>query len=77
MSALILNEATLSFIGIGVQPPRPSWGLMISESFQFLQSHPYLVVVPATALSVTVVSFNLLGETLSEWLDPKLRQRTR
>ena len=50
---------------------------MISESFQFLQSHPYLVVVPATALSVTVVSFNLLGETLSEWLDPKLRQRTR
>ena len=77
VSALILNEATLSFIGIGVQPPRPSWGLMISESFQFLQSHPYLVVVPATALSVTVVSFNLLGETLSEWLDPKLRQRTR
>src|SRR5438445_1317775 len=76
VSALILTEATLSFIGIGVQPPRPSWGLMISESFQFLQSHPDLVIVPATVLSLTVVSFNLLGESIAEGLDPKLRRRT-
>jgi ABC-type dipeptide/oligopeptide/nickel transport system permease subunit len=75
VSALILTEATLSFIGIGVQPPRPSWGLMISESFQFLQSHPYLVIVPATALSLTVVSFNLVGESLAERLDPRQQRR--
>ena len=74
VSALILIEATLSFIGIGVQPPQPSWGLMISDSFQYLQSHPYLVIVPATALSLTVVCFNVVGESLGEWLDPRLRQ---
>ena len=75
VSALVLTEATLSFIGIGVQPPRPSWGLMISESFQYLQSHPYLVIVPATALSLTVVSFNVVGESLAERLDPRQRRR--
>ena len=75
VSALVLTEATLSFIGIGVQPPRPSWGLMINESFQYLQSHPYLVIVPATALSLTVVSFNVIGESLAERLDPRQRRR--
>jgi ABC-type dipeptide/oligopeptide/nickel transport system permease subunit len=71
VSALVLTEATLSFIGIGVQPPRPSWGLMINEAFQFLQSHPYLVIVPATALSLTVIAFNVLGESLAERLAPR------
>jgi ABC-type dipeptide/oligopeptide/nickel transport system permease subunit len=75
VSALVLTEATLSFIGIGVQPPRPSWGLMIYESFQFLQSHPYLVIVPATALSLTVIAFNVFGESLAERLDPRHRGR--
>jgi len=75
VSALVLTEATLSFIGIGVQPPRPSWGLMINEAFQFLQSHPYLVIVPATALSLTVTAFNVLGESLAERLDPRQRGR--
>ena len=75
VSALVLTEATLSFIGIGVQPPRPSWGLMINEGFQYLQSHPYLVIVPATALSLTVVSFNVIGESLAERLDPRQRRR--
>ncbi len=74
VSAVILIEATLSFIGIGVQPPRPSWGLMISESFQFLHSHPFLMVVPATVLSLTVIAFNLVGQALTERLDPSLRQ---
>jgi len=74
VSAVILIEATLSFIGIGVQPPRPSWGLMISESFQFLHSHPFLLVVPATVLSLTVIAFNLVGQALTERLDPALRR---
>ena len=74
VSAVILIEATLSFIGIGVQPPRPSWGLMISESFQFLHSHPFLLVVPASVLSLTVIAFNLVGQALTERLDPALRR---
>jgi ABC-type dipeptide/oligopeptide/nickel transport system permease subunit len=74
VSAVILIEATLSFIGIGVQPPRPSWGLMISESFQFLHSHPFLLVVPATVLSLTVIAFNLVGQALTERLDPAFRR---
>jgi peptide/nickel transport system permease protein len=73
VSALILTEATLSFIGIGVQPPRPSWGLMISESFQHLQSHPHLVIVPAVVLSLTVVAFNLVGGSLTAAFDPRKR----
>jgi ABC-type dipeptide/oligopeptide/nickel transport system permease subunit len=74
VSAVILIEATLSFIGIGVQPPRPSWGLMISESFPFLHCHPFLLVVPATVLSLTVIAFNLVGQALTERLDPSLRR---
>jgi peptide/nickel transport system permease protein len=73
VSALILIEATLSFIGIGVQPPRPSWGLMINESFQYLQSHSHLVIVPAVVLSLTVVAFNLVGGALTSAFDPRRR----
>lgn len=71
VSTLVLAEATLSFIGIGVQPPRPSWGQMIYESFQYLDAHPLLLVFPAAALSVTVIAFNLVGEFLSRVLDPR------
>ncbi len=74
VSFLVLAEATLSFIGIGVQPPRPSWGQMIYTGFQYLNSHPSLVVIPATALSLTVISFNLVGEALSALLDPRYRR---
>jgi len=74
VSSLVLAEATLSFIGIGVQPPRPSWGQMIYQGFQYLGSHPSLVIVPATALSATVISFNLVGESLAGLLDPRNRQ---
>ncbi len=74
VSFLILAEATLSFIGIGVQPPRPSWGQMIFEGFQYLRTHPALVIVPATALSLTVISFNLVGEALAALLDPRRRR---
>ena len=65
VSILILAEATLSFIGIGVQPPRPSWGLMISDSFQYLGGQPQLVIIPAAALSLTVAALNLVGESLA------------
>ncbi len=74
VSFLVLAEATLSFIGIGVQPPRPSWGQMIYESFQYLRSHPALLVIPASALSLTVISFNVVGEALGALLDPRCRR---
>lgn len=61
---IILLEATLSFVGVGVQPPRPSWGLMIQEAFGYLRSAPYLIAAPSIVLSLTVISLNLLGEAL-------------
>ena len=73
VSILILAEATLSFIGIGVQPPRPSWGLMISDSFQYLGSQPQLVAIPAAALSLTVAALNVFGESLGQRFIPGQR----
>jgi ABC-type dipeptide/oligopeptide/nickel transport system permease subunit len=74
VSALILVEAALSFVGVGVQPPRPSWGLMINEAFPFLRSQPYLLIIPAVFLSVTVISLNVFGEALADALDPHRRR---
>lgn len=70
---IILLEATLSFVGVGVQPPRPSWGLMIQEAFGYLRSAPYLILGPSVFLSLTVVSLNLLGESLVDRLNPRRR----
>ena len=74
-SAIILVEAALSFVGVGVQPPRPSWGLMINEAFPYLRSQPHLLVVPSIVLSLTVISLNLFGEALADALDPHRRRR--
>jgi len=73
-SAIILVEAALSFVGVGVQPPRPSWGLMINEAFPYLRSQPYLLAVPAVVLSLTVISLNIFGEALADALDPHRRR---
>jgi len=69
----ILYEAFLSFIGLGVNPPTPSWGGMISEGIQGLRSFPHLTFVPAAALSVTLLAFNFLGDGIRDALDPRLR----
>jgi ABC-type dipeptide/oligopeptide/nickel transport system permease subunit len=74
VSAIILAEASLSFVGVGVQPPMPSWGLMINEAFQYLRSQPALLAVPALFLSLTVISLNVLGEALADALDPHRRR---
>jgi ABC-type dipeptide/oligopeptide/nickel transport system permease subunit len=71
---VILTEATLSFLGVGVQRPIPSWGVLIADSFQSLQSFPYLTIVPCLALSVTILALNFLGEGLAEALDPRFRR---
>ena len=69
----ILLEAFLSFIGLGVDAPTPSWGIMINEGFQALRSAPHIILVPAAALSLTVLAFNFLGDGLRDAFDPRQR----
>ena len=69
----ILVEAFLSFIGLGVNPPMPSWGGMISEGFRAMRSHPHIVIFPGLAMSLTLLAFNFLGDGLRDALDPRMR----
>ncbi|HEX3127916.1 MAG TPA: ABC transporter permease [Thermoanaerobaculia bacterium] len=71
ISNLILLEASLSFLGLGVQPPTPTWGNMIAEGRDALYNAWWIAVFPGAALAVTVVSFNLLADGLRDFLDPK------
>ncbi|MCL2631762.1 MAG: ABC transporter permease [Coriobacteriia bacterium] len=71
IGSAILSEAALSFLGLGVQQPQPSWGLMISEGQTFLSSSPWLVFCPGVAILTTVLAFTLLGDGLRDALDVK------
>jgi peptide/nickel transport system permease protein len=71
----ILLEATLSFLGAGVQPPNSSWGTMISEGFEALYNEPILTIIPGTAILLTVLSVNVFGDGLRDALDPKSKVR--
>ncbi|MCL1802294.1 MAG: ABC transporter permease [Eubacteriaceae bacterium] len=66
----ILSEATLSFLGVGAEPPTASWGLMVSENKQFLFSQPWVAIAPGIAVLLLVISFNFLGDGLRDALDP-------
>lgn len=70
----ILYEAGISFLGLGVIPPMPSWGLMISEAIPNMRSHPYMLVFPAVTLSMTVLAFNFLGDGLRDAVDPWMKR---
>jgi peptide/nickel transport system permease protein len=70
---VILSESTLSFLGIGVQPPTPSWGIMIAEGFAHVRAHPYLTVIPAVTLTLAILALTFLGESLADALDPRRR----
>jgi len=72
---VIMGEATLSFLGLGIQEPTPSWGGMIKDGLSALRQHPHLALYGSAALAITVVGFNLLGDGLRDLLDPKLRGR--
>jgi oligopeptide transport system permease protein len=72
----IFTEAILSFLGLGVNPPIPSWGAMISEGYQGLRSNPHLVLVPGIALTLLTLAFNFFGDGLRDAFDPKMRGRT-
>lgn len=69
----ILAGATLSFLGLGAQPPSPEWGTMISEGRNYLGNHPNLALAPGLCIMVAVLAFNLLGDGLRDALDPKLK----
>jgi peptide/nickel transport system permease protein len=70
LSGIILAEATLSFLGLGVQPPNPSWGRMLRESFQYLSDAPWLALAPMTAIFLTVFAISQLGEAVRIGLHP-------
>jgi peptide/nickel transport system permease protein len=70
----ILLEAGLGYLGIGVPPPAPTWGSMISEGQPYFITFPHLVIVPGVAIVLTVLAFNLLGQGLQEVVDPKQRR---
>lgn len=68
----ILTEAALSFLGLGIQPPNPSWGSMLNEAKPYIESDPHLAIIPGLAISFTVLGFNLFGDGLRDILDPRL-----
>jgi peptide/nickel transport system permease protein len=73
IAAAIIAEASLSFLGLGQQPPAPSWGSMLNSAQRFLSQAPWMAVWPGVAIFLTVLSFNLLGDGLRDALDPKHR----
>ena len=73
-AGVIIAESALSFLGIGAPPPTPSWGLMLSEGVRYVERAPWLIIVPAIALSIAVFSFNLLGDALRDHLDPRVQR---
>lgn len=73
--SLILLESTLSFIGLGVKPPTPSWGGMLADGWRAMRSTPHLAIFPAVAIMVTMLAFNFFGDGLRDAMDPTMRGR--
>lgn len=73
ISTAILVAATLSFLGLGIQPPTPEWGAMVSTARQYLSTAPHTFFYPTAVIFITVVAFNLLGDALRDTLDPTMR----
>jgi len=71
MGGVILSEAVLSFLGIGLRPPNPSWGAMIYDNYAFWRTRPHLVIVPGLVLATVVFAFNFLGDGLNDALNPQ------
>ena len=73
LGAVILAEAGLSFLGVGVMPPYPAWGGMISEGYKYITSNPAMALSPGVAIMLVVFGFNMMGDGLRDALDPRLR----
>jgi ABC-type dipeptide/oligopeptide/nickel transport system permease subunit len=77
MGSAILAEAGLSFLGIGLKPPKATWGVVIQEGYPILRLNPWMVIAPGIAISIFVLAVNLIGDRLRDVLDPRLRGRVR
>ena len=73
LGAVILTEAVLSFLGVGVMPPYPAWGSMITDGYKYILSNPALALAPGVAIMLVVFGFNMMGDGLRDALDPRLR----
>ena len=74
VGALIITESILSYLGVGIQPPTPAWGVMVKDGFNYLNDAHWVSLYPALAIALTVLAFNFLGDWLRDRLDPRLRQ---
>jgi peptide/nickel transport system permease protein len=74
VGSLILTESTLSFLGVGVPPDTPAWGIMASDGRQHLSRAWWIATMPGIAIFLVVMGFNFLGDWLRDWFDPRLRQ---
>ncbi len=75
LSSAILSEAALSFLGLGTQPPEPSWGGMLNLARTYMEINPWMAIFPGLAIMIVVLGFNFLGDGLRDVLDPRLRER--
>lgn len=75
LALAILTEAGLSYLGLGVRPPNPSWGRMLADSQTYIAQAPHLAIAPGIAIALSVLGLNLLGDGLRDWLDPRLAER--
>jgi peptide/nickel transport system permease protein len=75
LAAALLAEASLSFLGLGIQPPNPSWGAMLARAYQYMEIAPEQMYAPGFAILVVSLAFNALGESLRIVLDPTMKDR--
>jgi len=73
MATVLLTASGLSFLGLGVQPPAPEWGAMLSNARSYMITAPHVAMMPGLAIALVVLGFNLLGDGLRDSLDPRLR----
>lgn len=73
IGSIIILESALSFLGLGIQPPDPSWGGMLSDGRAYIRNYPHIAIAPGIAIAITVLAFNLLGDGLRDALDPRQR----
>lgn len=70
---VVLSESALSFLGLGVPPPAPSWGNMLSTGRPYINQAPHIIILPGLCISITLLGVNLLGDAVRDWLDPKMQ----
>jgi peptide/nickel transport system permease protein len=73
IASIMLTASSLSYLGVGIQPPTPEWGAIIFEAREFLRIEPYMCVLPGLVIVLTALAFNLLGDGLRDALDPRLK----